>query len=217
MGDMKAKTVLFAAACAAWSAASAATVKIVGAEGSWRLERNGKPYFIRGAGGVADYAKFAAMGGNSVRTWGADKAAEILAAAGRHGVTVTVGFWLPHQNEGANYPDAKWCEVITRSVLETVRAVKDHPGLLLWALGNEMELGVADEETLWKYINCSRGRSRRPIPTIPWARSLRRSGPLKSRRSCDWRRTSTGSASTATAVCIRSAGAGARWAEGSRT
>ena len=83
MGDMKAKTVLFAAACAAWSAASAATVKIVGAEGSWRLERNGKPYFIRGAGGVADYAKFAAMGGNSVRTWGADKAAEILAAAGR--------------------------------------------------------------------------------------------------------------------------------------
>ena len=167
MGDMKAKTVLFAAACAAWSAASAATVKIVGAEGSWRLERNGKPYFIRGAGGVADYAKFAAMGGNSVRTWGADKAAEILASAGRHGVTVTVGFWLPHQNEGANYPDAKWCEGITRSVLETVRAVKDHPGLLLWALGNEMELGVADEETLWKYINWLAGQVKAADPDHP--------------------------------------------------
>ena len=150
---MKLKAFLVAAVSAACGLASAATVKIVGEEGSWRLERNGKPYFVRGAGGVADYAAFAAAGGNSVRTWGADRAAETLAAAGRHGVTVTVGFWLPHQSEGANYSDPKWCEGLTAGVLETVRAVKGHPGLLMWALGNEMELGIADEEVLWKYID----------------------------------------------------------------
>ena len=118
---MKLKAFLVAAVSAACGLASAATVKIVGEEGSWRLERNGKPYFVRGAGGVADYAAFAAAGGNSVRTWGADRAAETLAAAGRHGVTVTVGFWLPHQSEGANYADPKWCEGLTAGVLETVR------------------------------------------------------------------------------------------------
>ena len=75
------RTIVWCAALASCAMASGATVRIVGAEGSWRLERNGKPYFIRGAGGVADYAKFAAMGGNSVRTWGSDKAAETLAAA----------------------------------------------------------------------------------------------------------------------------------------
>jgi len=144
-----------------------AVVRVVGEEGSWRLERNGKPYFVRGGGGVGDFAKFAAMGGNSVRTWGADKAAEILDEAGRHGVTVTVGFWLPHQPEGARYEDPKWCEGITASVLATVREVKDRPGLLCWALGNEMELGIADDEVLWRYINWLAGQVRAIDPDHP--------------------------------------------------
>lgn len=145
----------------------AASVRIVGKEGAWYLEQNGKPYFICGAGGVADYGRFAAMGGNSVRTWGADKAAETLAAAGKHGVTVTLGFWLPHQREGADYSSASWCEGLTASVLTTVREAKDHPGLLLWALGNEMELGLADEEALWKYVNWLAGQVKAADPDHP--------------------------------------------------
>ena len=161
------RTIVWCAALASCAMASGATVRIVGAEGSWRLERNGKPYFICGAGGVADYAKFAAMGGNSVRTWGSDKAAETLDAAGKHGVTVTVGFWLPHQPEGANYADPKWCDGLNANVLKTVREVKGHPGLLAWALGNEMELGVADEEVLWKYVNWLAGQVKAIDPDHP--------------------------------------------------
>lgn len=128
-------------------------VKIVGSEGSYRLTRGGTDYFVRGAGGVGDLAEFAACGGNSIRTWGADRAKETLDAAAKHGVTVTIGFWLAHQPEGANYADEAWCEQVTESVLAIVKANKDHPALLMWALGNEMELGVADEEALWRYIN----------------------------------------------------------------
>ena len=152
---------------AALAANSAAVVKIVGDNGSWRLERNGKPYFIRGAGGVSDFARFAAMGGNSVRTWGADQAARQLDEAARYGVTVTVGFWLAHQPEGANYADPKWCEGTTANVLATVREVKDRPGLLMWALGNEMELGVADEEALWKYIDWLAAQVKAEDPNHP--------------------------------------------------
>ncbi len=145
----------------------ASVVRIVGGPGAWRLERNGKPYFVRGAGGVADYAKFAAMGGNSVRTWGADRAAEILDEAARHGVTVTVGFWLPHQDEGARYEDPAWRESVAASVLKTVREVKSRPGLLCWALGNEMELGVSNEEALWTFIGDLARRVKAADPDHP--------------------------------------------------
>ena len=131
----------------------AATVRIVGKEGAWHLERDGKPYLIRGAGGVSDFKRFSAAGGNSIRTWGSDRARGVLDAAWPNGVTVTVGFWLPHQDEGANYTDPARCAQMKESILSDVKALKDHPGLLLWALGNEMELGIADEAALWRFVD----------------------------------------------------------------
>lgn len=131
----------------------AATVRIVGKEGAWYLERDGKPYLIRGAGGVSDFKRFSAAGGNSIRTWGSDRARGVLDAAWTNGVTVTVGFWLPHQDEGANYTDPARCAQMKESILADVKALKDHPGLLLWALGNEMELGLADEAGLWRFVD----------------------------------------------------------------
>lgn len=115
--------------------------------------RDGNPYFVRGAGGVGDLAEFSACGGNSIRTWGADKAEETLDAAAKQDVTVTIGFWLAHQPEGADYANPAWCARVTDAVLSVVKANKDHSALLMWALGNEMELGVVDEEALWCYIN----------------------------------------------------------------
>ncbi len=132
---------------------SGAVVRISGTPGSWKLERDGKPYFIRGAGGVSDFAQFAAAGGNSIRTWGSDGTTRVMDEAWKHGVTTTVGFWLPHQSEGADYTDAERCRAIKASILEDVRKFKDHPGVLLWALGNEMELGIANEDALWCFVN----------------------------------------------------------------
>ena len=130
----------------------AAAVKIVGAEGAWSLERNGRPYFVRGAGGVDDYAAFASVGGNSVRVWDECRARERLDAADRHGLTLMVGLWLAHQSDDARYSDPEWCERMAESALSVVRANKDHPAVLLWALGNEMEMGIADEDALWRFI-----------------------------------------------------------------
>ncbi len=159
---------LVAACVVAFAAAEAsAAVKIVGGEGAWTLERDGRPYFVRGAGGVGDLAAFAAVGGNSIRTWGADRAREQLDAAAKHGVTVTIGFWLAHQPEGANYADPDWCARTAESVLAVVRENKDHPALLFWALGNEMELGVADEDALWRFVGDLARRVKEIDPNHP--------------------------------------------------
>src|SRR4051794_11107187 len=55
----------------------------------YRLLRNGKPYFIKGAGGSQRLDVLAASGGNSIRTWRADPA--VLEQAQARGLTVLMG------------------------------------------------------------------------------------------------------------------------------
>ena len=38
-------------------------------------------------------------------------------------------------------------------MLETVAQIKDHPALLCYALGNEMELGEPNPKEMWTFIN----------------------------------------------------------------
>ena len=60
----------------AW--ADAIPVELKKADKGWQLLRDGKPYFIRGAGGNTGLQQLATAGGNSIRTWGSDDIEEIL-------------------------------------------------------------------------------------------------------------------------------------------
>ena len=107
---------------------------------AYQLRREGQPYFIRGAGGDEKlWGKLAASGGNSVRLWGDDRLGEQLDLARREGLTVTAGIWLPQIRQGFDYTDAQAVAGLREHVRRTVLRYKDHPALLLWALGNEME------------------------------------------------------------------------------
>ena len=128
-------------------------VKIEGGEGSWRLTLNGKPYFIKGGGGGGSKALLKEIGGNSFRTWGAGRAKAELDEAKKYGQTVMLGFWLGHHNHGFSYLDKAALEKTEREVLETVAQIKDHPALLCYALGNEMELGEPNPKEMWQFIN----------------------------------------------------------------
>ena len=139
------------AATALYGAGS--VVKIEGGEGSWRLTLNGKPYFIKGGGGGGSKALLREIGGNSFRTWGADRAKAELDEAKKYGQTVMLGFWLGHHNHGFSYLDKAALEKTEREVLETVAKIKDHPALLCYALGNEMELGEPNPKEMWQFIN----------------------------------------------------------------
>ncbi len=108
-------------------------------EGGWRLMRAGQPYFVKGAAGGHSLAELAAIGGNSTRTWGADRAEDTLEQAEKLGLTVTVGIWLGHKEQGFRYDDPKQVQAQFESAKQAVLKLRNYPALLMWGLGNEME------------------------------------------------------------------------------
>jgi hypothetical protein len=118
-------------------------VEIVEQDGRYQLLRGGKPYVIRGAGiDHADLEVFAAHGGNSFRTWAVDggpvPAAELLDKAHELGLTVALCLEFARERHGFDYDDEA---AVARQLEETrkrVLAHKDHPALLAWIIGNEL-------------------------------------------------------------------------------
>jgi len=134
--------------------ADAIPVELRQTEEGWQLLRGGQPFFIKGAGGDASLEQLAAAGANSVRTWGSDGAGKILDEAHALGLTVTVGIWLGHERHGFDYGDAAQVRKQLEDARETVLRYKDHPALLLWGVGNEMEgFEDGDNPLIWKAVN----------------------------------------------------------------
>jgi hypothetical protein len=120
----------------------------------WELTRNGNPYFIRGVGGEGPKELLAKLGGNSIRTWGTENLGTKLDEAHRLGLAVAVGIWLGHERHGFKYDDAAQVAKQVEMVRKTIVRYKDHPGVLLWGLGNEMEgFGKGDKKMIWKAVN----------------------------------------------------------------
>ena len=119
------------------SDASAVKVTLQNENGSWQLIRDGKPYYVKGAGGAsASLEGVAAAGANSNRTWGVgDKTRARLDEAHKNGLTVAVGIWLEHERlEKLDYANADRVEKQAQQVLAHVEALKDHPAVLVWGL-----------------------------------------------------------------------------------
>ena len=131
-----------------------AGVRVVHTGARHQLLRNGQPYFIRGGGGNEQAMKsIAAAGGNSLRLWGDDHLGEALEAAQQAGVTITAGIWLGQVRQGFDWSNADSLAKQREHVRATVLKYKDHPALLVWALGNEMEDAQGRNEAVWTGIN----------------------------------------------------------------
>jgi len=130
-------------------------------DGSFTLLLNGEPYIVKGAGGHQYLDLLAASGGNSIRTWGIEQLEEVvdgkplLDRAHESGISVTVGFWVQHERHGFDYSNAASIQHQRSRLRDAVLKYKDHPALLTWGLGNEME-GFGSGETdvrIWKELN----------------------------------------------------------------
>jgi len=119
--------------------------KLVKQGSGWQLMREGRPYFIKGGGGGGPKDVLAQSGGNSFRTWGVGKdTGKELDEAQRLGLTVALGIWLGDNPEG-----------IRRGIEENRKVVqkyRNHPALLCWSLGNEMEAHGKNRPELWQAI-----------------------------------------------------------------
>ncbi|MEM1175878.1 MAG: glycoside hydrolase family 2 TIM barrel-domain containing protein [Pseudomonadota bacterium] len=140
--------------------ADAVPVELKKTEQGWELLRDGEPYFIRGAGGTGSLQALKDAGGNSIRTWdaenvrGDDDVGVLLDEAHELGLTVTVGIWLGHKRHGFDYNDPQQVQQQFDRARDIVLRYKDHPALLLWGVGNEMEgFDEGDDPAIWRAVN----------------------------------------------------------------
>lgn len=127
-------------------------VEIKNTGGKFQLFFNKEPYFIKGAGGYSYYEQLKDYGGNSVRLWSTDNAKEYMDKAQELGLTVTLGLYMELERHGFNYDDkaavAKQLEKLKKEVLK----FKDHPALLMWGVGNELDQ-FAKNYNVWNAVN----------------------------------------------------------------
>ena len=151
--------ILTACGCRAQSSAKSngpAKVELRQEAGRWQLSVNRQPFFIKGAGGEGSLAKLKEAGGNSIRTWGADRLQSVLDEAQKQGLTVCAGIWLHHERdtEGFDYSNPAMVKAQLEQVRQYVLRFKDHPALLLWGLGNEMEgYEAGNKVEIWNAVN----------------------------------------------------------------
>ena len=120
----------------------------------WKLLRAGQPYLIKGGGGDGSTRLLASLGGNSIRTWGVGPSLqEQLDEAHRLGLSVCVGIWLGQVRQGFNYDDPAQVARQRDEVKRAILRYKDHPAVLIWGLGNEMEDPQGTNLSVWKTIN----------------------------------------------------------------
>ncbi|MFG2684089.1 discoidin domain-containing protein [Streptomyces sp. NPDC048392] len=136
--------------------AAGSVVKVTGGQGNWQLTVDGSPYTVKGltwGPSPADADRYLpdleSMGVNTIRTWGTDASSRpLLDSAAAHGVRVVAGFWLqpgggPGSGGCVDYrTDTAYKDRMLTEFPRWVQEYKDHPGVLMWNVGNESVLGL---------------------------------------------------------------------------
>ena len=138
--------------------ASSVRVELTRVGERWELRRDGKTFFVKGAGGTNRLDLLTAAGANSVRTWGGENLEPFLDEAHKNGLAVTVGIWLRHEGDEGNfsYDNPEMVREQLDLVRKAILRYKDHPAVLMWGIGNEMEgYGDGDKPAIWKHVNAA--------------------------------------------------------------
>ncbi|MCF8344026.1 MAG: DUF4038 domain-containing protein [Bacteroidales bacterium] len=132
-------------------------VELKSREGGYQLYVDDQPFFIKGAGlEGGSIEALAEHGGNAMRTWRTDNhfrtGQEILDQAHKRGVKVCMGLEIARERHGFDYNDS----VSVREQFEYAKAevlkYKDHPALLAWGIGNELNLHYTNQK-VWNAVN----------------------------------------------------------------
>ena len=116
-----------------------------------RLLVDGKPFQAHGVAGWGNLDMLHGLGVTTIRTYG-DNGEDVLDAAQRLGLKVILGFWLEHPRRGFDYNNPAHVEPQMARLRDFVLAHKDHPALLMWGIGNEVESELTDDSQVWPAI-----------------------------------------------------------------
>lgn len=131
------------------------------ASGAYQLIVDGEPFFAKGVGGTKNLSLLKELGGNTFRTWGIQELSQevdgkpLIDHAHDLGLKVMAGIWIGHERHGFDYSDRSQLKQQREAVREAVRRYRNHPALLAWGLGNEMEGPQSDGRSkyIWEELN----------------------------------------------------------------
>ncbi|MEV4314842.1 discoidin domain-containing protein [Actinocrispum sp. NPDC049592] len=131
-------------------------VHVTGTQGNWQLTVDGQPYLVKGLtwgpppqDAAIRLPELRSIGVNTVRTWGTDGTTlPLLDAAANNGIKVINGFWLqpgggPGSGGCVDYTtDENYKSTMLGEIRRWVTEYRNHPGVLMWNVGNESILGM---------------------------------------------------------------------------
>ena len=121
--------------------------------GKYQLLVNNEPFYIKGAGMNYGYiAELAKHNANSFRTWSTRNGKEVLDEAQKLGLMVTMGISVGLERHGFDYNDTTAVKEQYERIKKEVLELKDHPALLIWAIGNELNLKATNPK-VWNAVN----------------------------------------------------------------
>ncbi len=145
-------------------------VAVVGGQGSYRLQVNGRPFYVKGVSFPLNedplrfdehltptrlhshFRRIREMGANTIRRYHDNPDTQlILDEAARANLMVLLGIWLDHDVDYTH--DAQRLQVYRDRVRNWVLKYRGHPALLMWVLGNEtwglLKKEFEDTRDLW--------------------------------------------------------------------
>ncbi len=119
-------------------------------QGNFELLKNGIPYYIKGAGAKDHFDLLVNSGANSIRIWSTNNSS-LLDSAHQHGLTVTLGLHVRPERSGMDYNNEYAVKGQIEKLKNEVLKYKDHPALLVWGIGNEVDLKYSNFK-VWETI-----------------------------------------------------------------
>jgi len=115
-------------------------VEIKTIKGKYHFFVDDKQFDLKGVGGGGNLALLHQSGGNSIRTWGSNNGKQILDTARKYDLMVAMGLGMGQQLHGFDYNDTSAVAKQFSRIKISVEALKNHPNLLCWVAGNELNL-----------------------------------------------------------------------------
>ncbi len=104
------------------------------------LYKDNQSFRIHGASGDPRYIRqLAEAGGNCLRVYDTLGLAQVLDTAYRYGIAIIADLPLPKSQHLSFYRDQQQVKAQFHAYRDFVRRHKDHPALLMWMLGNELD------------------------------------------------------------------------------